>query len=342
MFLGIEIGGTKLQLGIGPGDGSLAGLWRGKVDAEAGGEGIRKQILAAVPELLSSAGALRSHLRGVGVGFGGPVDDIAQRVIKSHQIAGWNDFPLPDWLGEALQLPVVLGNDADVACLAEALFGAGRGLSPVFYITVGSGIGGGLVVNGEIYRGVGRGASEIGHLRIFDHRPGQEPAFRRLEEITSGWAIGDYARRRLLRGDGTDSLLRTYAGQVRARPADETLAVPTPAEVAARGFDQLAAGDVAEAARQGDAFARQILNDCFSALAEAVCAMVVLLCPRRVVIGGGVSLMGEELFFRPLRQMAAERIFPPFADLTEIVPSALGEAVVVHGALALARKRLKG
>src|SRR5262245_27230799 len=168
MYLGIEIGGTKLQLGVGPGDGTLAGLWRGPVDVAAGGEGIRKQIVAAVPELLAQAGVERARLAGVGIGFGGPVDDATATVIKSHQIEGWDDFPLARWIADLVGLPAVLGNDADVAGLAEALFGAGKGLSPVFYITIGSGIGGGLIVNGEIYRGVGRGAAEIGHLRVED------------------------------------------------------------------------------------------------------------------------------------------------------------------------------
>src|SRR5262245_51425502 len=166
MFLGIEIGGTKLQLGIGPGDGTLAGLWRGTVDVAAGAEGIRRQITNAVPELLAKAGVGRAALKGVGIGFGGPVDDATASVIKSHQIEGWDNFPLADWISDLVGLPAALGNDADVAGLAEALFGAGKGLSPVFYITIGSGIGGGLIINGEIYRGCGRGAAEIGHLLV--------------------------------------------------------------------------------------------------------------------------------------------------------------------------------
>ncbi len=160
-FLGIEIGGTKLQLGVGAGNGVLAGLWRGTVDVAAGPEGIRRQIVAAVPELLQRSGIEQGQLEGVGIGFGGPVDDATRTVIKSHQIEGWDDFPLADWVSDLVGLPAALGNDADVAGLAEALFGAGKGLSPIFYITIGSGIGGGFIINGEIYRGIGRGAAEI-------------------------------------------------------------------------------------------------------------------------------------------------------------------------------------
>src|SRR3954470_2030822 len=152
-FLGIEIGGTKLQLGVGAGDGVLAGLWRGTVDMAAGPEGIRRQIVAAVPELLQRSGIERGQLKGVGIGFGGPVDDATRTVIKSHQIKGWDGFPLADWIGDITGLPATLGNDADVAGLAEALFGAGKGMSPIFYITIGSGIGGGVFLQRGLHRG---------------------------------------------------------------------------------------------------------------------------------------------------------------------------------------------
>ncbi len=316
MYLGIEIGGTKLQLGVGADTGELAGLWRGAVDVAAGPEGIRRQITAAVPELLARAGVERGRLRGVGIGFGGPVDDATHTVIKSHQIEGWDNFPLADWVGDVVGLPAVLGNDADVAGLAEALHGAGKGLSPVFYVTLGSGIGGGFIIDGEIYRGVGRGAAEIGHLRIAD--PGQREGtpLLPLEEYASGWSIAQSAE--TLRRIGFDM------GEFQGMPGDK----PLTAEIVAR------------IAEQGGESAQGILDQAWEALAEAICHVIALLCPRRIVIGGGVSLMGEKLLFEPVRQVVADRVFKPFAGLTDIVPAALGEEVVVHGAIALARKRL--
>lgn len=325
MFLGIEIGGTKLQLGVGPDDGKLRGLWRGTVDAASGPEGIRRQIVAAVPELRAKARIERGQLRGVGIGFGGPVDDATHTVIKSNQIEGWDDFPLADWIAEITGLPAVLGNDADVAGLGEALYGAGKGLSPIFYITIGSGIGGGFIINGEICRGCGRGAAEIGHLRYLDfhiddvsngHGSHTEGT---LEDVASGWALSKMADIRCWTGKGRNSLLlRLVDGESQF----------------------ITAQHIAQAAAQGDEFASNILNDAWRFLAEAICSVVTLLCPRRIIIGGGVALMGEELLFMPLRQMVAERVFKPFAGLTDIVPAALGEEVVVHGAIALARKRL--
>jgi glucokinase len=325
-YLGIEIGGTKLQLGIGPGDGTLAGLWRGTVDVAAGPEGIRRQITASLPELLTKTGLSLRDLHGVGIGFGGPVDDATRTVIKSHQIEGWDNFPLADWVSELVGLAAVLGNDADCAGLAEALFGAGKGLSPIFYITIGSGIGGGLIINGEVYRGCGRGAAEIGHMHVGDTR---HISNANLESETSGWAIAKSARENLLiylDGDRQDSendasiLLSLIDGKV------ETVT----AEV------------VAQAAARGDILSHNVLDWAWQHLANAILRVIVLLCPRRIVIGGGVSLMGEGLLFEPLRQMVAEHVFEPFASCYDIVPAALGEEVVVHGALALARKRLSG
>src|SRR6516165_9053123 len=210
-YLGIEIGGTKLQLGIGPGDGTLAALWRGTVDPASGADGIRRQITAAVPELLTRSGVERSQLRGAGIGFGGPVDDATRTVIKSHQIEGWDDFPLADWVTELLDLPVALGNDADVAGLAEALHGAGKGLPPIFYVTIGSGIGGGLIIDGEIYRGVGRGAAEIGHLKIPVWN-GSDLLTETLEDVASGWGMTRRAKYLIGTERAEDSSVLPLAG----------------------------------------------------------------------------------------------------------------------------------
>jgi glucokinase len=318
-YLGIEIGGTKLQLGVGPDDGRLRALWRGNVDPSAGPDGIRRQIASAVPELLAKAGLPRDHLRGVGVGFGGPVDDETRTVITSHQIAGWDGFPLGDWIADLVGVPAVLGNDADVAGLAEALHGAGKGLSPIFYITVGSGIGGGLIIGGEIHRGVGRGAAEVGHVRIpsFDSR--NQWGRHTLEALVSGWALEEQARAAL-------------AGNPEVSPALLARAEGRVENVTTRL--------IGEAAASGDPYARGLLRLVPDHLADALTHVIALVCPRRIVIGGGVSLVGEELFFAPLRALVAERAFGPFAGLTDIVPAALGEEVVVHGAVALAHKRL--
>ena len=278
------------------------------VDAQNDAEGIRRQIQLAVPQLLAKAGLQQVQIRGIGIGFGGPVDDTTNTIVKSHQVQGWDNFPLTACLSDMLGWPAVMGNDADVAGLAEALFGAGRGLSPIFYITIGSGIGGGLIVTGEIYRGSGRGAAEIGHLRIFDPKT---KTIDILENYASGWAIGR-----------VPDVISGY------RLGDEFV----PFWNSSEELRNMTAKTVADAAGAGNKLARRILDQAWDALAEGICSVIALLGPRRMIIGGGVSLMGESLLFEPLRTKVSARVFKPYAGCYDIVQAALGEEVVVHGA----------
>ncbi len=314
MFLGIEIGGTKLQLGIGPGDGPpLVALTRQKVEPKQGAESIRQQIQQLGKTLIE-----RHEISAVGIGFGGPVDVAAGRTIISHQVDGWKDFPLADWCRRSFNLPTVLANDSDLAGLAEARFGAGRGHRVVFYSNLGSGIGGALVIDGELYRGGAGVASELGHLR-----PGPPSARpdQTVESIASGFAIAAAARQRLIDRQGTDQqaaadLLRRCGGQP----------------------DRLTATIVARAASEGNPLAQDVFNYACRTFGWAVAQMITLLAPDVVVIGGGVSLVGEELLFVPLYDYVTRYVFPPLQGTFEIVPAKLGEEVVVHGALALARR----
>ena len=133
-------------------------------------------------------------VRGIGVGFGGPVDVSRGRVHTSYQVEGWTDFPLAEKLRRSTGIAaVVIENDADTAGLAEARFGAGVGCSPLLYLTIGSGIGGALIVEGQIYRGCGLGAVEIGHMEI-PVRSQSGIRILQLEEVASGWGIAREAR----------------------------------------------------------------------------------------------------------------------------------------------------
>ncbi len=131
--------------------------------------GFSPRFEAALPILLDRANLSRHQIQAVGIGFGGPVDASRGRTQTSYQVGGWDDFPLASWISGHLDVPrVVVENDADTAGLAEARFGAGVGHSPLLYMNVGSGIGGALIVDQQIYRGFGQGATEVGHLRVID------------------------------------------------------------------------------------------------------------------------------------------------------------------------------
>jgi glucokinase len=299
MLMGIEIGGTKLQACLADSGGTIAHLWRATVDASRRAQGIRDSMREALPSLVARI-PHGSRLTGVGVGFGGPVDSSTGKTIISHQIQGWENFPLAEWLEKILKVRALVGNDADVAGLGEATKGAGVGHDPVFYITVGSGIGGGLILGGKIHPGCGRGAAEIGHLMVDRHG-------EILEHVASGWGIQ-----------------RRFAAAVQAG-ARTSVTGPSPT-----------VQGIALAARAGDALAMEALAEATNALAWGVCQTAALVCPRRFVIGGGVSLLGEDLFFGPLRAAVDRMVFKPFHGLFDIIPAALGEEVVLHGALSLA------
>jgi glucokinase len=325
LLLGIEIGGTKLQIGVGRGDGQLLGLERRQVQPSKGAEGILAEIGGATSDLLARLNIRPGDLAAVGIGFGGPVDSSRGIVTLSHQIDGWDGFPLSEWIKRALGVDqVVLQNDADTAALGEARFGAGVGYSPVLYVTIGSGIGGGLIVGGEIYQGSGRGALEIGHLIVHDdadfgsmRRPLEQVT---LEGLASGWSIGrsgaDVIARALAQGKSPH--LGTLFQLCEGDPAKVTAAL------------------VSQAASEGDELAVQLLKTAWQAMGRALAHAVTLLAPRRIILGGGVSLIGEAHWFEPIRRETDRRVFPPFRGSYDIVPAALAEEVVVHGALGLA------
>jgi glucokinase len=325
-FLGVEIGGTKLQLGIGRGRGEIVVLRRLAVDPARGASGIREQIAGAFPDLVNEARLDRRAIGAVGVGFGGPVDTTRGRIERSYQIEDWEDFPLAEWMSAELGVPaVVIHNDADSAGLAESRFGAGRGFSPLLYMTVGSGIGGALIIDDRIYRGFGKGAGEIGHLivPVVDDGPDARWGLMELEQVASGWAIARAGQ------DLVDS------GAI----SSDTGGWDSLEEAAGREPRKITGWTVAQAARRGVPEAIAILTRAQVAIGFALLQAIALVAPSRIVIGGGVSLIGEQLWFAPIRRLVAEHAFPPFRGV-EIVPAALGEEVVVHGALALARDAL--
>jgi len=318
-LLGIEIGGTKLQLGIGHGLGSLRAIARLGVEPSGGAQGILSQIESALPAFLRTTDLAPREIKAVGIGFGGPVDTAQCRTITSYQVAGWDQFPLARWVRDHLDIPqVVLENDSDSAGLAEARFGAGSGHSPLLYTNIGSGIGGSLILDGHIDRGCGNGALEIGHLGVIVDTP-QGPSLVELEQVAAGWAIARSAQieaKRLLDQGRDDWIVLSQA-----------LGQP----------ERITAEHVARAEQAGDVTATSILDRARSAVAFALTQAVTLLAPSRIVLGGGVSLIGEAHWLLPIRQLVNQNVFEPFRGHFEIVAAALGEEVVVHGALALAR-----
>jgi glucokinase len=299
-YLGIEIGGTKLQLVRGDANGRIVERRRFTVDRNRGGKGIRDQIERALPEL---AGA--SKPAATGVGFGGPVDWRTGRICCSHQIEGWSEFELGSWLRTLTGAPVVVDNDANVAALGEAIHGAGRGNDPLFYVTLGSGVGGGLVVHRKLYHGAIPGEAEIGHIRL--DRQGTI-----LEARCSGWAVD--ARIRQMRS---------------TRPASRLAMIASEQEGGEARY-------LAEALREGDSAATKLLAELAEDLGFGLSHVAHLFHPAMIVLGGGLSAIGEPL--RAGVEAALGRfVMKAFAPGPPIVLAVLGEDAVPMGALELAR-----
>jgi glucokinase len=314
MFLGIEIGGTKLQLGVGKGTGPPFDAFRRlDVDARRGAQGILEQIAQTGRQLFGEF-----PIRAIAFGFGGPINATAGIVTTSHQVEGWDNFPLAEWCTKTFGVPTYLGNDCDMAALAEARFGAGRNKRSVFYVTVGTGVGGGLVLDGSLYGSQRPAIAEIGHLR-----PGLDAAEPKqtVESLASGPGIEASIRRALA-----------------ATAANDPQAVEL-LERCQKDPQRLSAKIVAEEAAAGNRLAQAAMDRACQALGWAMAQVITLLAVEAVIVGGGVSLAGEAIFFEPLRRYVRNYVFPPLRDSYEILAPCLGEEVVVHGALAMAADR---
>ena len=300
-FLGIEIGGSKLQFLVGDDEIKILERKRFNVEPAKGAGGIRQAIQDALPELLT-----KWSPAAIAVGFGGPVDWGTGGISRSHQIEGWSGFELGPWLQRLTSRPVLVDNDANMGALGEAMAGAGKGFNPVFYITLGSGVGGGLVVNGAIYHGAKPGESEVGHVRL--DREGTI-----VEDRCSGWAVDRRIRKLVQEGD------KGVLAQL------------------AKGANGGEARFLAKALQAGDLAAHEILKETADELGWALSHVVHLFHPGVIVIGGGLSLVGE-----PVRAAVAEalprHIMEVFRGTTEVRLAALGEDAVPTGCLIAGRQ----
>ena len=300
--IGIEIGGTKLQLVTGDAAGKILERRNFTVEPANGAAGIRRQIEQGLRELARSGPP-----EALGVGFGGPVDWKTGRICRSHQIEGWSEFDLGRWLRELTGAPVFVDNDANVAALGEARRGAGVGFNPVFYVTLGSGVGGGLVVGDAIYHGATPGEAELGHVRL--DRQGTT-----VESRCSGWAVD--AKIRALAKKQPSGVLAKLVGD---KPGAE-------------------AKHLAAALKQGDAAASRILEETAADLAFGLSHVVHLFHPQAVILGGGLSRVGEPLR-AAVEHALAGLIMKAFLPGSHLALSTLGEEAVPTGALELARLR---
>ncbi len=266
------------------------------------------QIHQCVLDIMSELGLDLSDLLGIGVGVPGPV--IIEKGIVSTPplMPGWDEYPIRDELQELWKRPVSLNNDAELGALGEWAQGAGRGERNLVYIKVGTGIGAGLLLDGEIYHGEAGSAGEIGHITILQGGPRCNCGnYGCLEALASGAAIARQAQEAVRSGRRT--LMAMY-----------------------EPIEKISAANVAEAAQRGDLVAQGIMKEAGTYLGIAIANLLNVLNPGVVVVGGGISQTGD-LLLQPIRQVVQQRSLRSAAQAARIVSAVLGRRSTSIGAV---------
>lgn len=310
LLIGVDLGGTKIATVLATDAGRILEEDLRPTEAGDGLERVLDRIGQAVRRV--TMGADRSKIFGLGIGVPGPCSPDLGIVYETPNLPGWRDVPLRSMLERRLELPVRIQNDARVAALGEHRFGAGRGTRNMIYVTVSTGIGSGLVLNGQLFSGSSGTAGEFGHIPIAREGPRCNAGHTGcLEALASGTAVARKARE-LLAG-GQDSALRTMA-QENEGVVDGVL--------------------IGEAARAGDPLALSLIGEAGIYLGMGLAGLVNLLNPEMIVVGGGFSNVGDLLLDPARAEIAARAFARPAADV-KMVPVALGGRSGELGAAAL-------
>ena len=322
-ILGVDVGGTNVLVGTVSEDGSaVAGVVSEPTRTTGGADAVVEQIAAMVKRSLAQAagelGVPDLAVEGLGIGAPGPLDTERGVVILTPNL-GWRDYPLRDRVASAVGLPAVLDNDANCAVLGETWQGAARGASCVIGLTIGTGIGGGIVLDGRLYHGASDIAGEFGHMTIDSTgRRCNCGNYGCIEAYASGSAIS--------------------ARAVEGIEAGAQTRLP---ELVDHDLSRITAGIVYQAAADGDDFSREVIHDTARFLGAAVANLINIFNPEVVVICGGVTAAGDQLF-TPLRAEVARRAFRAAVDACRIVPGLLHGTAGVVGAAAAFRAKTWG
>jgi glucokinase len=319
-IVGLDIGGTNMVVGLVPFSGGDArALRKERTRPEKGGKDVVARAAAMVRDSVeSSPEAQDGEVVGIGIGSPGPLNRESGLVLETPNM-GWRDFPLRDLVHGATGLPATLDNDANCATYGEWWQGAGRGANTLVGLTLGTGIGGGLVIGGELYHGASDAAGEFGHMTIdTTGRKCKCGNYGCLEAYASGPNIAARALEGL--EAGVESILP---------------------ELVDGRTSEISAATVYEAVVLGDAFAEEVMKETAKVLGVGIANLVNALNPDAVVIAGGVTQAGDHLF-EPLRKEVRRRAFRSAVDACRILPAALPETAGVIGAAGVFKKETFG
>jgi glucokinase len=314
--IGIDIGGTAIKIAVVWSDGRVVESRQIPTDADAGPEAASGRILACVETLRREHELESREMRALGIDSAGIVDGANNLVLDAPNLRRWERYPLAERLGTALGLPAFLENDVNAMAYGEWQCGAGRGTRDLLCLTLGTGVGGGLVLDGKLYRGARGAAGEIGHMSIEADGP--------------RCACGNWG------------CLERYVGAqfIVARAVEMLGGDARPSSLRSVAADTLSPRIISEAAAGGDVVAIDVLDVTGRWLGVALANLVNLLNPERIVVGGGVARAGD-LLLGSARRTLRERAMNVPAQTAEVVTAALGNDAAVVGAALLAVARLE-
>jgi glucokinase len=313
MILGIDIGGTKCAVSLGEGDGRITAREAQVTDVASSPDAILESLTALARKLLREASAAAEKLEGIGISCGGPLSTESGTVFEVPNLPGWTEVPIRKIFEDAFPgIRVVLENDANATALAEWRFGAGKGTRNMIFMTMGTGIGGGLILDGKLYRGTNDLAGEVGHQTILIDGPvcgcGKRGC---LEALASGPAIARLAWEGIQFGRGRRLI-----------------------EIAGGKSADITAQHVIEAAREGDQFSQSILADAGTYMGIGIANLIQILNPERVVLGT-IAIHAGDFILEPIRRAVKEYSWSRSNSVCEILPAELGDRAQDLAAISL-------
>ncbi len=323
LLIGVDLGGTHTRAAV-VRDAAIIARISHPTLAKEGPDAVILGIVTAIREVLEMSEIGLADIGGIGISSPGPLDPKTGVVFVQPNMVGWKDVHLRDDVAAQFRVPVFLGHDAALAALGEYRFGAGRGAHSMIYMTVSTGIGGGIIVNDQLIEGYSGTAGEIGHMYL-DPRPTAPRCGAGhtgcLEALASGTALARDAQARVAAGLG-----RGILAAHREEEGDDP-------------DEPVTARDVVEAAQAGDPEALEMLELAGKFIGLGCVNLAHILNPQRIVIGGGVTNAGD-LLFTPITQTVHTRAFPRASETLEIVPASLGDDGGLLGAAAYVTYRL--
>lgn len=315
-IVGIDLGGTKISGAISNKGGEI--LYRKIIDtlASEGADKVLERIVWLINHMITELNINKKDVVGVGIASPGPLNSVEGIIIETPNLP-FNNFPLKSTVEKETGIKVFIENDANAAALGEFLYGAGKGAVNLIYVTVSTGIGGGIIIDKKLYSGKTGNAGEIGHTTVEPNGPRCNCGnYGCLEVMSSGTAIARIAKERLADNEKSNkekSLLST--------------------------FENITSREVFECALKGDKLALEVVDYTLNYLGIGLANLINIFDPEMIIIGGGVSKVGDMLFDR-IKKIAVERSFKVMSDTVKILPASLGTDAGVVGALAIISSRI--